>query len=90
MPSGKSVRSQSPWLTIVNNLDNVPRSDPEDPGTFLEFFDGYWTFLIAEGNQNSPVSVGYIANLPVKMIHWSRHPGGSTSLFNLARSHSPQ
>lgn len=38
---GKSVRTQSPWLTIFNNFDNVPHSDLEDLGTFFEFFNGY-------------------------------------------------
>lgn len=79
-----------PWLTIFTNLDNVPHSDVEDLGPFFEFFDGYWTFSIAEGNHNSFIAVGYIADWLVQMINWSRHPGGLTSLFNLARSHSPQ
>lgn len=74
MASNKPVANQSTWLTIVNKLDNVPHANPEDPETFPELFDRYWTFLVLEGTQNSLVHVGYIADWLVKMIHWDRHP----------------
>lgn len=70
----KPVGSQSFWLTIVNKLDNVPYDNQENPETFAEFFNCYWTFVIQEGTQNSQIPVGYVADWLVKMIHWNRHP----------------
>lgn len=74
MALNKPFGSQSSWLTIVNNLDNVPHPNQDNPETFAEFFDCYWTFLIQEGTQDSQIPVGYIADWLVEMIHWNRHP----------------
>lgn len=69
MASNKPVGSQSSWLAIVNNLDNVPYNNNLQQGeAFNQFFDGYWSFSVLDGIDNYIIPVGYIADWLVKMI----------------------
>lgn len=95
MDSAKPVRSQSPWLTVLSRLDNVPNTDHEDQNDRRAFFNDYWNFLVHEEAQRFPTPVGHIADWLADKVNWGGHPRfrvdrNSRALFLDAKQNTTQ